>query len=101
MKERAQQRGLQGIRRIDCQAFGKAWDRNTNPVLPHRHFESRRTLTNHGFLDDKDAMTPRTAGQQMLRALKDEIPSQVTERDDVWRGWRLRHSRRNGQQRVG
>jgi hypothetical protein len=84
-KERTQQPGLQGIRRNDRQAFWEMGDGDTNPVLPHCYFEARRTPTHDGFLDDKDAMPPRTAGQQVLRTLKDEVPSQVAERDDVWR----------------
>ena len=69
-----------GFRR---RARGKTRHHDVDAMLAHRHVEPRRSVIDDGLLDDEDAVQPRAAGQQVLRALKDEIPPQVGQGHDV------------------
>ena len=73
-------------------------------------------MRQHGLFDEEDPLPTRTAAHQMLRSLKDELPTQVAEAHDVVREygvcggggkrWKLHHepvdcnSRARGRERA-
>jgi hypothetical protein len=58
-------------------------DEDTNPVLSVSDFQARRAFAVNWFFDEENAVHPCTARQEMLRALKYEIPSQVRQADNI------------------
>jgi hypothetical protein len=66
-----------------AQCGGQVRDEHANPVLANGNVEACGPFAANWFFNKKDAVHSSTARQKMLRPLKDEIPSQVRQADDV------------------
>jgi hypothetical protein len=58
-------------------AFGQMWAADGDAALGLDHLEASLAFVVHGLLDIKDAVGAAEAGEEVLRALVDEVPAQM------------------------
>jgi hypothetical protein len=75
--------------RVPEHAGRKVWNRDDHPGRIPLDGQLRTPGVEHRLLEKKDAPLLRASGEQLLRTLKDEIPTEMGKADEV----SLRHKR--------
>ena len=78
-----EQLSLHRLRLVCGDAFREMWNRDPNTRSGRAHVHADRPVCCDRFLDEEDAMLPGATAEKVLRPLKDEIPAQMREDNDI------------------